>query len=379
MPLPFETLAQCEGGGATVTVFPVRLAKTRERREAELYTPCMPDCRHASLLEWCNDRSPVRVSELEPLATEASTRSFWRVHSDLSPRTWIVMDSPPDSENNRQFVALARVFKNEGVPVPEVYAFDAERGFLLVEDFGNRLFLNEYPRSDQFELIKLAVSTLAGIQRVEDAAIPPYEQARFHMELDIFRQWTCGAMLELASQPLNQIEQDLVEAIFSQPRCTVHRDFHSRNLLLRTRPGPRATENSGDLSIGIVDFQDALVGPCTYDLASFAFDCYWEFAPREIEHCFALGWQALPLAQRRQVGSIIEFRRMTEHVALQRMLKAVGIFCRLLLQRQRDSHVRYVVPVLQRAGTLALNHPSMSNLGRWLLDCVAPAAQSRLE
>ena len=336
----------------------------------------MADSHREALLTWCAAHLPVRVRELTPLAVEASARRFWRVHSDECPTTWIAMHSPPESENNPQFVTLSHVFRKKGVPVPEVHAFDAEQGYLLVEDFGSRLFLDEYPGRDPSSLIMLAMKALVKIQRVKSAKIPPYEPERFHMELGIFREWTCKAMLQIAPTPLDDIEKFMVDLIVSQPRCTVHRDFHSRNLLLR----PGQPSGSGEeASIGIVDFQDALVGPCTYDLASFAYDCYWEFTRLEVTACVTEAWLSLPQPLLRQIDTVLEFHDMTELVAVQRMLKAVGIFSRLSLNHRRNSHMGYVIPVLQRAGSIAVRHPELSDLGQWLLDRVVPAAQSRLE
>ena len=342
------------------------------------YTPAMKDDRLIALTDWCSEQLSDDSGPLQPLENEASTRRFFRIEAPSKRASCIAMDTPPETENNNQFVRLSEVFRRNGVPVPEVYAADFKRGFLLVEDFGDRLFFSEYLHTDRKALIAHAISLLEKIQTVRSPDIPPYEESRYRMELEIFREWTCGSLLHINDAPIAEATDHIVDKIVKQPRAVVHRDFHCKNLLsLKDGSGKSPTRLHG-CHVGLVDFQDALLGAFTYDLASYAYDCYWEFSEQEIDSCIDLVWSNLTQSKREEYGELQGFRSMVEIVALQRMLKAVGIFCRLQLQRNRASHLQYVCPVIGRAAKLALKHEATAAVGSWLQQTVTSALKTRL-
>ena len=297
--------------------------------------------------------------EIHPLLPEASTRRFYRVESGQLQKK-IAIHAPPATENNEQFVAMDQIFRQHEVPVPEIHATNLEQGFFLVEDFGSFEFLEVYQSSKQRSYaIGLALDALVAIQRTEDSRVPPYTRQRLLDELNIFEEWCCSKMLGTSAKPLNDIAQSLTTEIDLQPKVTVHRDYHSRNLLL-----------DGD-RLGIVDFQDALVGSCVYDLASLMYDCYFEHNHDEIEKWIdrfrtLLADADLPCIQPRPA-----FVRALEVAAVQRMLKAVGIFCRLWFTQRKKTHLQYVLPVLDRIVTLAYRN-DLSSLGAWLDAYVKP-------
>ena len=303
---------------------------------------------------------------LQPLVPEASTRRFFRV-VDMLQKSHMAMISPPETEDNDQFVVMSEVFLSHNVPVPSVHAFDRNRGFLLVDDFGPIEFLHIYPdRERRQQALALAVNHLIDIQKTTDSRIPVYSLQRLRDELGIFSEWCCEKLLEISAEPLNEVQSDLIKTIDSQPKVTVHRDYHCRNLLLRGS------------EIGIVDFQDALIGPCMYDLASLLYDCYFSLEESEVEAWFN---RFRELARESNIPSIesrSDMIRGLECCALQRQLKAMGIFCRLWFLQQKKSHLPFVVPVLDNVSVLA-KRSGFGELSAWLSEHVRPKLEKAIQ
>ncbi|MDZ7668802.1 MAG: phosphotransferase [Gammaproteobacteria bacterium] len=305
--------------------------------------------------------TPPGPLQWQPLAVEASHRRFYRVRG--TGASHVVMASPPDLENNDQFVTLARLFAAHGIGVPRLLAEDAGRGFFLMTDLGDVHFADVYARRGPDAVLPAALATLHRLQAIDDPAIPPYSRQRFADELDIYVTWCLGALLgEPAPDALAEAFEHLLAATDAQPRCCVHRDFHARNLLLRD-----------DGTAGVVDFQDALRGPATYDLASLLRDCYYQLPEDAVAH-----WRDVYLQQTPLPVDRARFAADLDLVALQRQLKAVGIFARLYLRDGRDSHLCHIVPVLERISTLAAAYPELRSLAEHTA-AVLPSARARLE
>ncbi|MEQ8482837.1 MAG: phosphotransferase [Pseudomonadales bacterium] len=300
----------------------------------------------------------------EPLPAEASHRRFYRVRviDAVSTPSVVAMTSPPDLERNDAFEHLAGVFLAAGIGVPEIHAIDRGRGYLLLSDLGGHHLIDAYRQPGAEAVLPAAIDTLIRLQQVSDPGITPYTRQRFQDELAIYRQWCLDALLALpAPAGLDAAFALLVDATDAQPRCCVHRDFHSRNLLL-----------GGDGGIGVVDFQDALIGPATYDLASLLRDCYHRFEEAEVAR-----WRDHYLARTPLPVDRATFARDLDFVALQRQLKAVGIFARLKLRDGRDTHLAHIVPVLARIRDLAAAHPPLAALAEHAAAAV-PLARQRL-
>lgn len=301
-----------------------------------------------------------------PLRVEASQRRFYRVYWRPDPQrgeqSFVVMSSPPALENNAQFVALAAVFARHGVRVPRLWAMDEARGYFLLSDLGEVHFADVYQGPGPETVMPAALATLLRLQRVIDPGIPPYTRARFVDEISLYEQWFLGGLLDTAAPAgLAGALERLIEATQAQPRCCVHRDFHSRNLLLMA-----------DGEAGVVDFQDALMGPATYDLASLLRDCYHRLPEATVARWRERYLAATPLPVDRAT-----FARDLDMTALQRQLKAVGIFARLALRDGRDSHLEHIVPVLERIRDLAATYPELAALTTHA-DRVLPIARRRL-
>ena len=316
--------------------------------------------RRRQLEKWCETRLD-GVSAFEDLPVEASTRRFYRVHA--AGGTHIVMDAPPATEDNPRFRHLSKLFRGHGVPVPEVMAHDA-RGFLLVTDFGDRLFSRAYAEGCRDEALELALDALVRIQGISPDAVAPYTPERFRDELETFDEWLVGGLLGDATPGfLPDVWSALVEATQAQPTVTIHRDYHSRNLLLR---------ESGEL--GIVDFQDALAGPVTYDLVSLLRDCYHVFPESDVAR-----WRARYRSLRDCGMDEAAFARAFDLTGVQRHLKAAGIFARLKLRDGRGSHLGDIAPTLARVVAVGGTHPETRRLAEWVGNDVLPKVLPKVE
>ncbi len=326
-----------------------------------------------SFAEWVEaairERIEASILTWRSLPTEASFRSFYRIESNAGSH--VAMYAPPEHENTHQFVKMAEFFSKQGVGVPNVYAFDMHRGFVLMEDLGDDLLEKAYFRGQSNQALDLALGALIKIQSSSDPEreVPTYEEARFNMELGIFSEWFLQGLIE--TSPPNwfaDLSEKLVASALSQPKCCIHRDFHCRNLLIKPSGG-----------LGVVDFQDALIGPLTYDLASVLGDCYYEFNEQQVARSIET-YRAIALcANLPSIKDEKEFRGRFDLMVIQRQLKAVGIFARLWLKRGRESHLRDIEPVLLRLAKRCEQYAATLPLANAIRSDYLPKAASRLE
>ena len=316
----------------------------------------------AELAAWVEQTLGTDGIGLARLPVEASTRHFFRVSTGSS--TFVAMLSPPDTEDNPRFARLARLFKRHGLRTPQIHAADFDRGMLLLEDLGERDFAQAYAIGEIDAPLAGAVRDLVTLQSVPGDGIAPYTLTRFRTELAIFTDWLLGRFLGLdVPMAFADVGEALIEATRSVPQCTLHRDYHCRNLIWRD-----------DGTVGIVDFQDALFGPACYDIASLLRDCYVEFDEVRIAK-----WRSRFFALANIDCTEAAFNRAFDLTAIQRQLKAVGIFARLYLDRGRASHLGDIVPVLVRIARLGREYPETNEFSRWIARDLLPRAAERLE
>ncbi|MBK8535758.1 MAG: phosphotransferase [Candidatus Competibacteraceae bacterium] len=289
---------------------------------------------------------------MAPASSDASFRRYFRVWYDGQTR--IVMDAPPAQEDCRPFVAMAQALRGLGLNAPEVLAGDLDQGLLLLTDLGSRQYLAELDDHRVSGLYDDALAALARLQIGGDpgsALLPPYDSALLHREMELFRDWFLGRLLGLN---LSEDEHHLLDHTFAlltdnaleQPRVWVHRDYHSRNLMITDPDNP-----------GILDFQDAVVGAVTYDLVSLLRDCYVAW-PRSQVEAWALDYRvrlrALGMSGLDDAG---QFLRWFDLMGVQRHLKAIGIFARLNLRDGKPGYLgdipRTLGYVLEVAGRYA--------------------------
>jgi aminoglycoside/choline kinase family phosphotransferase len=293
--------------------------------------------------------------ELQPASSDASFRRYWRLRHGGTTR--VLMDAPPDLEDCGRFADLSRRFRAVGLNTPEIYAEDRADGFLMLTDFGDRQYLGELTEDTADRLYGDALNALAIIQaRGPTDGLPSYDEAFLRRELGLFREWFPGLVLAPEeSEALARVEDRLVASALEQPRVCVHRDYHSRNLMLTDAGNP-----------GILDFQDAVVGPVTYDLVSVLRDCYIAWPDDRVTD-WASGY--FHLARRRGVlreRDLGRFLRWHDLMGVQRHLKACGIFARL---HRRDGKSHYLADIPRTLGyvrAVSVRYPELDPLSRLL-------------
>ncbi len=297
--------------------------------------------RENALKEWLTDTIKIKDFVLSPLTGDASFRRYYRLYSNGI--TQIIMDAPPEKEDIKPFIHIAKTLTKAKVLAPEIYAINLEQGFLLLSDFGDELLLNRLHENTVNDYYHHAINTLFKIQRcpIEDPQLPPFDKAFMLKEMGLCPEWFFNAYLSLDLQKEEQLlvqrtMEWVADEVSKQPLTFIHRDYHSRNLMLINK------REGNDL--GVIDFQDAMCGPLTYDLVSLLKDCYISW-PREQ----VLQWVAFFHSQSEtaQSYSLPEFIRAFDLCGLQRHLKVLGIFCRLYLRDNKPGYLANLPLTLQ--------------------------------
>lgn len=265
-------------------------------------------------------------------SADASFRRYFRVHLDAE--TLIAMDAPPPQEDCRPFVSVAEQLLAAGLNVPRILAQDLEQGFLLLSDLGNDTYLSQLNAGNAKALYGDACQALIKMQlATKPAALPPYDSALLMRELQLFPEWYVGKHLGKTLTPEQQAVMDktfalLIDNILQQPQVTVHRDYHSRNLMVTAENNP-----------GVLDFQDAVIGAITYDLVSLLKDAYIRWDEEVMMDWVVRYWQSAKQAGLPVNTDFGEFYRDFEWMGAQRHIKVLGIFARLY---HRDGKVGYL-------------------------------------
>ena len=289
--------------------------------------------RRQLLEQWLKDQFPTQPFTLQPASADASFRRYFRVSFD--GQSIIVMDAPPQHEDCTPFLRVAEILAATGVHVPKILAQNLDLGFLLLSDLGSTTFLQAL--NDRIEsahqLYGEATDALVKMQLSHRAdSLPVYGEALLRKELDLFPDWYIAKHLQIE---LTEKQQAVLCTIFSrivqnnlvQPKVLVHRDYHSRNLMV-TSPNP-----------GIIDFQDAVYGPITYDLVSLLKDAYIHWDEERILDWTIRYWEKARKAGLPITADFAEFYRDFEWMGVQRHLKVLGIFARL---NYRDGKAAYL-------------------------------------
>jgi len=314
------------------------------------------DSRILLLTEWLQSLG-MSVDSVKPASADASFRRYFRVQ--VKSQTFIVMDAPPDKENTGLFVRIARRFREIGLNVPEVIHENSERGFLLLSDLGEQMYLGLLNPDTVEHLYGDAMSALLELQiggRAEPDFLPPYDRKRLLDEMALFPDWL---LVKHLSRELDQGQQQALEDCFErlassaleQPKVWVHRDYHSRNLM--------KTENNNP---GILDFQDAVTGPITYDLVSLLKDCYIAW-PREQVRKWARSYQRRLLDSGFSITKDEqEFARWFDLMGVQRHLKAAGIFARLYHRDRKPGYLDDIPRTVAYISSLRGEYPELKPL-----------------
>jgi aminoglycoside/choline kinase family phosphotransferase len=317
------------------------------------------------LEQWLDEVLPHGRGALAPASADASFRRYWRFAYE--GRTLIAVDAPPPHEDSARFARLARAFRSAGLNAPEVLAEEHARGFLVVSDLGTTTYLQALTPLNADQLYGDAMASLVRLQRgLATADLPPYDADLLQRELALFRDWLLEALLGLTlSAPevriLDELAAWLVESALAQPRVAVHRDYHSRNLMVAEHGAP-----------GVLDLQDAVSGPLTYDLVSLLKDCYIAW-PRDR----VLGWVSSYADQARVSGVALppdeaQLVRWFDLMGAQRHLKAAGIFARLKVRDGRAGYLADLPRTLRYLVELGGLYPELLPLSGLISERIRP-------
>ncbi len=300
-------------------------------------------------------------SEPVPASSDASFRRYFRVF--CGDKSWIVMDAPPAQEDCGPFVEVSALLAQAGVRVPEVHARDMNQGFLLLDDLGQETFLSRVKAQGEATAYPLAVRSLLRIQAAPADSLPPYDEALLLREMSLFHDWYLQRHL---GRHLDAVEQQgwstcsdaLAETALAQPRVFVHRDYHSRNLMW--------TE---DAEIGVLDFQDAVCGPISYDLVSLLRDCYVSWPESQVD-AWCADYHAAAKAAGLPVPGLERFRRDFDWMGVQRHLKAAGIFARLNHRDGKPGYLADIPRTLAYVQAVSARYPELAPLHRLVGSCL---------
>ena len=328
------------------------------------------DDRFAELSNWLAQIDGFDAAKLEPASADASFRRYFRVCGETS---YIVMDAPPPQEDCRPFVKIAAYLEQMGLNGPRVLQADIERGFLLLTDLGSTVYLAELEKNPSSAAVLYgdALDALLILQQRGAAfqkELPSYDTKLMRFELSLFHDWLCERHLGIVfsaaeEQAWSACCAALIEDALQQEKVFVHRDYHSRNLMVTGKNNP-----------GILDFQDAVEGPLTYDLVSLLKDCYVKWPAEKIQQWAMSFYAGLP-GELRNKSDANTFMQQFELMGVQRHLKAAGIFARLLHRDGKTGYMKDVPRTLSYIVDVAPRHDALSFLAELISSRILPTLE----
>lgn len=330
------------------------------------------DLRLTELTKWLDFALEQQTMEISVASADASFRRYFRVKTpdNVKVKSWIAMDAPPDKEDCKPFVKVATAFHHVGMNVPEIFAQDLSHGFLVLTDFGSTCYLDQLNDDNADRLYGDAMQALLNLQtndKPHNVTLPLYDKPLLDREMQLFNDWFLAkhVQLELSeheSVGLRLIYDSLIENALAQQQVWVHRDYHSRNLMLTDKNNP-----------GVIDFQDAVDGPITYDLVSLLRDCYISWPLEKVE-----AWVASYLVQLQSKNmcrdvSLETFMRWFDLMGVQRHLKAIGIFSRLNYRDGKSGYLNDIPRTLNYVQQVSSKYDELAVLNQLITSRILPA------
>lgn len=326
------------------------------------------DVRYQMLVDWLAQELPavfagqgwgeVPPASLSPASSDASFRRYFRWQA--GERAFIVMDAPPPQEDCRPFVRMAELLAEAGVHVPQVLLADLPRGFLLLTDLGRQTYLDVISADNADALFEDALQALVAFQRLpRPAEFAEYDRALLARELQLFPDWYVARELRAEFSAAQQqawarICGLLIDSALAQPQVLVHRDYMPRNLMLST-PNP-----------GVLDFQDAVWGPVTYDVTSLFKDAFLSWPQARVETWLQRYYQLAGEAGIALPSSFAEFQRASDLMGVQRHLKVIGIFARICHRDGKPKYLGDVPRFFAYIDEVLSRRPELAELGQLL-------------
>ncbi len=315
------------------------------------------DVRYQNLQYWLAQQAPGTPQQITPLANDASFRRYYRVH--YPQHSLVLVDAPPAKENSLPFIQIAQALQQQDICVPQIFAKDLQQGFLLISDLGDELYLSAITHHDPDLLYQQAIDTLIKLQQcqtVNHPSLPVFGKRFIQRELNLFDQWFLQQQLQLSLSPaerelLTRTYQFLTTQIAQQPTVFTHSDFHSRNLLWTTTA-----------QVGVIDFQDAMHGPISYDLVSLLRDCYLVWPQHKIDQW--IDYYLAALAQMDFLPTVTreDFIYWFDLTGLQRHLKVLGVFARLNIRDNKPRYLADIPRILEYIVRVGQKYPEMNDL-----------------
>lgn len=317
--------------------------------------------RQIQVKHWLKNSIGLGGFTLDIASADASFRRYFRVKMTDVPhqsKSYIVMDAPPDKESLEPFAGLSTYLRAQGINTPKIYAKDKKQGFLLLTDFGSTCYLDVLNQDNVDTLYQSAIRTIVNLQKMnkQTLELPRYDANLLQKEMLLFKDWY---LLKFAKMQLTSSQEKDLQNIFDllaksalvQPQVFVHRDFHSRNLMYLQQG-----------KIGIIDFQDAVEGPITYDLVSLIKDCYIDWPDEKIAQWLEYFHQALLEAKLIKNLSFAQFEYYLDFMGVQRHLKAVGIFARLYMRDGKPGYINDIPRTLNYIQKMADKYSELKPL-----------------
>ncbi|ALO41505.1 aminoglycoside phosphotransferase family protein [Pseudoalteromonas phenolica] len=307
----------------------------------------------------------------QAITSDASFRQYYRVITDS--KNLILMDSPVELIDNRPFVGLQQDFAEAGLVVPQVIAKNLELGFILLSDLGAEHLADRLSLDSRISEYKTVLDLLPQIASIAPSQwMKPYDKEFIRLEITIFKEWLLERWLgiELSreySRFWHELETVLVDIMLEQPQVTMHRDFHSRNIM-KTSSG-----------WALIDFQDAVQGPISYDAVSLLKDCYFTLPKDEFEQLLKYNYELMSKQEMMESMSFEKYCYYFHLTGLQRHLKASGIFCRLFLRDNKKGYLQNILPTLSYVYDVCTQYEQFQWLATWLDNEIIPLIKLKLE
>lgn len=320
------------------------------------------------LQQWACQQLNVAIDQTEYslLAGDASFRSYYRLCAN--GQSWVLMDSPPDTEKNSEFIQISQYFEQAGLAAPKILAADKNNGWLLLSDLGDKTLQTQLSLGSVDQHYQQAMKLINQLQQLSVDEIPAYDAVLLQREMSLFQEWFVAGLLkhlcsQQESEQQSQVQNFIVEQVLLQPQVFVHRDFHSRNLMLL-----EGEENEQE-QLAVIDYQDAVSGPMTYDLVSLLRDCYVCWPPEKVQQWLEAFYSSSAVAQQM---SLNDFKTGFDLMGLQRHIKVLGIFSRLYLRDGKTTYLQDLPLVIHYTLSVASRYPQFLPWCEWFKSILLP-------
>jgi len=331
----------------------------------------LEDLRVTQLKQWLSDALLIDLPVLTSMNGDAGFRRYFRFNNQN--QSFIAVDSPVEQCNNLSFTQIQAALAQQGIQVPDIIAYEQEKGFFCLSDFGDNLLGDKLSLASMDSYYKKAINLLPNITEMPMKNLPIYDRDFVQVELNIFVEWLLGQHLAitLSASETMQLEHCftlLVDNAIEQPQVGMHRDFHSRNLMLLPND-----------ELGVIDFQDAVVGPLTYDVVSLLRDCYVKWPQEKVIALFDYYCQLMVEQGKLQTTSKKQWQRWFDLMGLQRHIKASGIFARLHHRDNKDNYLSDIPLTLSYIVEVSGQYPELVFLHQFVEQRVLPTLLARAE